>query len=745
MDIKTIKLLRNKTIYSNLEAAKEGISSYVKSKGDLDGVVILGRYTSGETVTSIMAAVYGSGNTATITYTDSASIDQSIEQLAQDIETTKIELIGKDGDTGSADTIKGAKAYTDAKINVLDLNDEKVNGSFVTAVKQENGQISVERAELKSTDKTITVTPIEDGSVDFVANIDNDTIVKDGTTGKISVDSAALVQYIGSDAVKVSNTVNKEKTISLAINANDKILSQSDNGLLSTVGISYDEDKRLIKLTGKDNAELGTIDATKFIKDGMLYGEETFIATATTQSVTIKGQTHSFSNLTVGSHYIVLLFATYDGTTKKTEYSWDILDTTDIIDVYKAGDGLQLSADGHTFSVKADADAESFLSVSSNGVKISGVQSAIDSAVSKAKTELIGDAAAEYDTLGKLEDRIQEVDKKAASAHTNVNAKANGHVTVTVTTKQKTDGTSYSDVTVAENDIASATGLTGEISRAKGAEDTIETSVGLAADGKHIATSGNYTKNATTVVGEISALDTQAKTNADNISANAAKITANANNISANAASIKTNANNIAALDTQVKANTASIKTNADNISANAAKIKTNADNISANASNISALNTNVSNISSNIKSLSAATVSVTASTETESAKYLEVSSTKDATTKATTYTVKAKGIDSAIKVETDRAKAAESAIDTYVGKSDIPAGKTVMGVIVDNEKTTAEGINAVAKAAGVINANDKITYTAPTKSGSFSATTSIMDMLNQIDGLWNTIDGGTF
>lgn len=36
-------------------------------------------------------------------------------------------------------------------------------------------------------------------------------------------------------------------------------------------------------------------------------------------------------------------------------------------------------------------------------------------------------------------------------------------------------------------------------------------------DGSHVKTNGNYTKNATTVVGEIAALDGQVKINADAI------------------------------------------------------------------------------------------------------------------------------------------------------------------------------------------------------------------------------------
>lgn len=49
--------------------------------------------------------------------------------------------------------------------------------------------------------------------------------------------------------------------------------------------------------------------------------------------------------------------------------------------------------------------------------------------------------------------------------------------------------------------------------------DAIETAVGLAADGTHKASTGNYTSAATTIEGEIVALDTQVKANADAISA----------------------------------------------------------------------------------------------------------------------------------------------------------------------------------------------------------------------------------
>ena len=142
--------------------------------------------------------------------------------------------------------------------------------------------------------------------------------------------------------------------------------------------------------------------------------------------------------------------------------------------------------------------------------------------VADAKKALLGDAAEGYNTLGKLEDQIQAVDAKASSAHTEVVAKAEGHVRVAVA--DSTDKT-HKVVTISENDIASAAALTTEEGRAKAAEDKIEASVGLAADGSHVNTKGNYTSGAKTVVGEIAALDTQVKANADAIAAETTRAT----------------------------------------------------------------------------------------------------------------------------------------------------------------------------------------------------------------------------
>lgn len=212
-------------------------------------------------------------------------------------------------------------------------------------------------------------------------------------------------------------------------------------------------------------------------------------------------------------------FLKYVYTTEEGEETTVYLDCSKLVVEAEFKNGLTVSDEGEV-SVKVEevTGETNYLSVSENGVKVSGVDKAISDAVAQAKTELIGGADEEYDTMGEIETKVKAIEAKA-EAHTVVNAKADGHVTVTVESKTTADGVSYSDVTVAESDIASDNGLQAEITRAKAAEDKIESSVGLAEDGSHVTTTGNYTSAATTVVEEIAALDTQVKKNADEIAA----------------------------------------------------------------------------------------------------------------------------------------------------------------------------------------------------------------------------------
>lgn len=77
-------------------------------------------------------------------------------------------------------------------------------------------------------------------------------------------------KVVGSQAVKVTGVDNQTKTISLAINENDKVLAQGDEGLRAHISLNFDESANTITLVGFNGAVISTIDANKFIQDGII-------------------------------------------------------------------------------------------------------------------------------------------------------------------------------------------------------------------------------------------------------------------------------------------------------------------------------------------------------------------------------------------------------------------------------------------------------------------------------------------
>ena len=383
-------------------------------------------------------------------------------------------------------------------------------GKFIQSVKEENGVITAVEADL-----TAAAVAYDKTADKVIANATNVSAAIKELDAKVAANKEAELTY------KTVKLTDEEVTALGDVNVKEayKVVSVNKEGTKTTVG-------DIIKIY-KDSA-LVSIDYTE-VNDKKQKGQ-----------------------------FLKYVYTLADGT-EKTVY----VDMSKLVDQAEVEKGIQ-AIDGKLSIKIAEGNEADFLTVDANGLKLSGVQTAIDTAknavqsnldteiarakaaekanadaitvlngaetvtgsvaksVADAKKELLGDAATEYNTLGKLEDKIQALDVKATKAHTEVVAKAEGHVRVAVA--DSSDGT-HKVVTVSENDIASDAALTAEVNRAKAAEDKIEASVGLAADGSHVKTTGNYTSGATTVVGEIAALDRQVKTNADAIAAETARAT----------------------------------------------------------------------------------------------------------------------------------------------------------------------------------------------------------------------------
>ena len=476
--IKHIHLFRNGTVLDDRDSAVVKLNEFINGSkyDDLDGVAILARYKSASNgVQTLVGFVYGGDGT------NSKSITIFDNEGSKSDTNTEINNLRKEIETQIQNTLTSANTHTNEEIAKLDVDDSPVDNNFVTSVSESDGKIKVTRAAVASPTKTVSVTKADGGGVNFDVNIDGKTIVKDSESGALSVASAALTQYVGENAVTVSSAdTSNNKTVSLKINSGDNVLSQDTNGLSTTLSIAYDSSTRKLQLKGKGGNVISDIDATAFVKDGMLNDTAVFTASATTQSITFgvketitdpvpkSSNTHEYSGLTINHHYLAFEFKVDGDDTQP--YKYEILDATDIIDVYKNGNGLELT--DHTFSVKKADDSEGFLTIDEDGVKISGVADAIAAAAASAKTE---------------------VKKATDDQHIDVTSAAtDGHVTYTISSK----------------DIASATELT-----------NVKNNVGLGADGSHITTNGNYTSSATTVTGEIAALDTQVKKNETSITA----------------------------------------------------------------------------------------------------------------------------------------------------------------------------------------------------------------------------------
>lgn len=192
--------------------------------------------------------------------------------------------------------------------------------------------------EFSFANQKITITPKENGVAQTAIELD-------------------LTGFVTADELKaVTGDVAEGKTlagmIADALAEAKQYADDNDANDNTEYHIEYDSEAKEIKLvSGADSSKM-TIDATPFIKDGMLHDVE------------------------------------YDAEKNTLTFTWntdagtktDEVVLSDIIEPYTAGDGLNL--EGNEFSVKVDAESESFLSVGANGVKLAGVQSAINSAVS---------------------------------------------------------------------------------------------------------------------------------------------------------------------------------------------------------------------------------------------------------------------------------------------------------------------------------------------------------------------------
>ena len=216
--------------------------------------------------------------------------------------------------------------------------------------------------EFSFANEKITITPKENGVAQTAIELD-------------------LSSFVTADelAEELGKLVDNDTTYSVA--EGEKVLKLNDTVFSTEIGLKHENGK--ISLTGINGEVIAEFSDADFVKDSVL------------EDVEYNAETQK----------IVFTWKTVDGETKTDEVS-----VADFVQTYTAGAGLELS--GNEFAVKVDSESEAFLTVGANGIKLAGVQTAIDTAAGAAKSEAIADAATKYATTSALTQLETDLDAR---------------------------------------------------------------------------------------------------------------------------------------------------------------------------------------------------------------------------------------------------------------------------------------------------------------------------------------------
>lgn len=182
-----------------------------------------------------------------------------------------------------------------------------------------------------------------------------------------------------------------------SVKEGEKILKLEGTEFSTVASLKYveasDTASAKIQLLGIDNAVVSEIDATPFIRDGMLEDVE-------------------YNSLT---NTLTFTWNTEAGT--KT----DTVILSDIIEPYTAGNGLELT--GNEFAVKVDTESEAFLTAGENGLKLAGIQDAINTAAEGAKSGALTEVANNYYNKTEVYNKEEVYSKNEVYAKTEVYTK----------------------------------------------------------------------------------------------------------------------------------------------------------------------------------------------------------------------------------------------------------------------------------------------------------------------------------
>lgn len=273
-----------------------------------------------------------------------------IDTNAADIETVEGEIANlKSADTGIIGRIEtlegmisGGEIDGSSLLEVVGEHTTKIS-----ALEGDNTTNKTDIANLKTADTEIK------GRLDAIESLNTsqqssiDTLNSKMTTVESGVSSNAqnltnLTTTVNGHSTSIQSLQNSIEGLAVkSVKEDEKVLAADENGVLSTtMSLAYDNENHKIQLKGIEGALVSEIDASDFIKDGMI---DSVVYDSNTKIITITWNTA----------------AGKDATT---------IDISHLVDTYTASNGLELS--DNAFSVKIDTASSNALTVSAAGLKL---------------------------------------------------------------------------------------------------------------------------------------------------------------------------------------------------------------------------------------------------------------------------------------------------------------------------------------------------------------------------------------
>lgn len=398
---KHIQLFRNLTPSNTKEEAIAKLDEFATNKTIEDGAPVLARYKEGAEVKTLLAIFHTTSEKSSYTLLSDGSAGSVAELELNELKAklgngfSATETVAKviaalkgdtTNDTKDSESVVGAKKYADNAVSELkgaatktvkELEDElaTLNGDDSTTgsvdKKIKDATTGMTLAAVAEDGSIITSVAQENGKVAAVKTPIKDVKLKGYTkgteTGAIAEEDT-LVQAL-------SKIENNAANATVSIKSDDKILSKdSNNALFASVTLSAVTPtdtavREEYTIVGKGGADLAEGKHIKVYKDSSLKSLE----------LVAENDTHQAGQFL---KYVYVDVNGYD----QTVY----VDCSTLLAQSEFKNGLQVNTAGEV-SVKLATDSEEYLTVDENGIKLSGVKTAIENAKKNAAVTVSAD------------------------------------------------------------------------------------------------------------------------------------------------------------------------------------------------------------------------------------------------------------------------------------------------------------------------------------------------------------------